>query len=1011
MSAPPDAQGSGARSWLPLVVAVVVAAICSVLLPVVPVLQTQTTVQWPAPGQAVESTMLTLVPYRPLELHASVPCAATTAPAKGLLLATSPAEGPGAGEVLVVRLDDGELTVRSERTSLWRGPAPPGCLLQIDVVGERSRVSMGDRLLAEVDVEPPTVSALATGLPRGTPALSARVQADSRFETSPTLLKRLLIGVAVLAGVACLVLLALQDRGRPRVPRTRTRWPWLQDLVLLAVLGFWLLAGPMLSDDGFNVAVADGFLDTGTVGNRYRWYNAPEAPFALVQQALVPLLELGRSPWLLRLPALLAGIGTWLLLSRSLLPRLAGGTHLRTAQWLGLVAFLAWWMPYDLGLRPEPFVALAATGVLVLVLRATESGRRLPLALAGVLAALALACAPSGLLAVAPFVVLARRVVPVLGQGVLPRLVGAAAVVTPGAVTAAVAVFADTGLAALVESTRIHQVIGPTYAWWEEGERYRILFEATDMGVFARRLPVLLAAGALVLLLATRRRGSGPRPDLLTVAAGCVALSFAVLVLTPSKWTHHFGGFAGYGALLLAGTSLQLRERLRREPLGVTVAACAGVVVLVAAAFAAPNLWVYHSSLGVPPLLPGALGSPVLWALLGAVLAVATCLLRSRSRPGWADVAATAPGATLALALATSVAVLLATFASSTVRLQDSWSMADQNLDHLTGTSCGMADHVEVLRPSPLDPVPGLPGEQQSRPGVFRRGGGFQPAPGSLPAAARRWGSLRAQAGPGREAGTGRLTSAWFAVPDLPRGAELGVAVGGGTAGGNSVVLEYAGRGAPQRVLQRQVVREESTGAVDWRYVTFGQSGPGSGAELVRVVVTDTTTGAGGWLAASQPLLMTPSLLRDVLLPGRTSIDYAIAFAYPCTDLVPVAHGVAGLPVFGITAEPERTSGQSRTLQHKADQGGTLAPAYDSAYLSVLPTRLVGLLPEDLLLERGWGTLVRYDYPHPGDRYALTTRREVRSAVDWGYRFPVPLEPEPLVPLDPFDPESGFDKG
>jgi hypothetical protein len=85
--------------------------------------------------------------------------------------------------------------------------------------------------------------------------------------------------------------------------------------------------------------------------------------------------------------------------------------------------------------------------------------------------------------------------------------------------------------------------------------------------------------------------------------------------------------------------------------------------------------------------------------------------------------------------------------------------------------------------------------------------------------------------------------------------------------------------------------------------------------------------------------------------------------------------------------------------------------ARQPASVTILPTRLIGRLPEDELLERDWGTLVRFDYPYPKGRYAVTVRQELRSSLEWGYRYPVPIEPDPLEPFDRFDPLDRFDKG
>ena len=73
----------------------------------------------------------------------------------------------------------------------------------------------------------------------------------------------------------------------------------------------------------------------------------------------------------------------------------------------------------------------------------------------------------------------------------------------------------------------------------------------------------------------------------------------------------------------------------------------------------------------------------------------------------------------------------------------------------------------------------------------------------------------------------------------------------------------------------------------------------------------------------------------------------------------------------------------------------------------MLPTRLTGLptlRPGPVL---GWGTLVRYRYPYPEGGYRLTVSEQPVSAVRWGYRYPVPVPPDPLEPRI----DRGFDKG
>ena len=80
---------------------------------------------------------------------------------------------------------------------------------------------------------------------------------------------------------------------------------------------------------------------------------------------------------------------------------------------------------------------------------------------------------------------------------------------------------------------------------------------------------------------------------------GITIISFIAMMFTPTKWTHHFGVFAGLagslGALAaVAVTSAAMRSRRNR-----TVFA-AVVLFLVALSFASVNGWWYVSNFGVP---------------------------------------------------------------------------------------------------------------------------------------------------------------------------------------------------------------------------------------------------------------------------------------------------------------------------------------------------------------------------------------------------------------------------
>ncbi|MDJ0114917.1 arabinosyltransferase domain-containing protein, partial [Rhodococcus erythropolis] len=64
------------------------------------------------------------------------------------------------------------------------------------------------------------------------------------------------------------------------------------------------------------------------------------------------------SMWM-RLPALIAGILCWMVISREVIPRLGVAVRRnKVAIWTGGLVFLAFWLPYNNGLRPEPIIAL-----------------------------------------------------------------------------------------------------------------------------------------------------------------------------------------------------------------------------------------------------------------------------------------------------------------------------------------------------------------------------------------------------------------------------------------------------------------------------------------------------------------------------------------------------------------------------------------------------------------------------------------------------------------------------
>src|SRR5690242_15102629 len=107
----------------------------------------------------------------------------------------------------------------------------------------------------------------------------------------------------------------------------------------------------------------------------------------------------GVAPVAQRVPALVFGLLTWLLLRRFSAAAMAEWA--RDRRWLGMVtrvvlaaAFLAWWVPLDMGVRPESIVAVFAAATMVLVLAAARRRRLLYVFAAFALAGLGFAAHP-----------------------------------------------------------------------------------------------------------------------------------------------------------------------------------------------------------------------------------------------------------------------------------------------------------------------------------------------------------------------------------------------------------------------------------------------------------------------------------------------------------------------------------------------------------------------------------------------------------------------------------------
>ncbi|WP_314037539.1 arabinosyltransferase domain-containing protein [Dietzia sp. CH92] len=754
---PAPAQGSGSiaadprvvRLRLIAIVSGLVGTLCFLSLPFLPVSQTTSTVQWPQNG-SVDSVTAPLMAHSPQRFTATAPCALVGELREdgGILLSTAPAGGEEAGDrALFVRASADTVDVVSRNrviTSAPRESVEAGDCTQLRVVAAPTFVEAEFEGIADtarrIDADDlrPMVVGVYTDLPSDTAVpegLDVTVQVDSRFTTDPTALKWAAIVLGLLATAVALWALHGLDQTDGRRARRFLPRGWFRirppDIAVIGTLGVWHFVGGNTSDDGYILSMARAADPAGYMANYYRWYGVPESPFGSPYYDLLTLFShvSTASPWM-RLPALVAAILCWLVISREVLPRL--GRAARTTPvvvWSAAAVFLAFWMAFNNGLRPEPIIALGALLTWVSVERAIATRRMLPFAIAVIIASFSLATGPTGLMAVAALLMGLRavvRTVVVRGRVIGSHLALVAPVLAAGTMVL-ICVFGVQTLAAVLEAIRVRGEIGPSLSWFEEFVRYYYLMIPTVDGSLARRLPVLLVLLCLAVVVGTLlRRGkvpgaaSGPVWRLVGVVVGTAFF----MMFSPTKWTHHFGVYAGIGGAIAALGALAISASAVRTARNRTL--FLGVIlVVVALAFAGPNGWWYVSSYGIPwwdkaPSIRGIDAATVL--LVVAVLTFAYAGWQHLRRDYTGDKAPrttegrrrmrTFAAAPIAVVAGLLVVFSIASFAKGIHKQYPAYTIAAGNLSAVAGNPCMLADRV-LVEPdanagmlTPLDATP-----------------------------------------------------------------------------------------------------------------------------------------------------------------------------------------------------------------------------------------------------------------------------------------------------------------
>lgn len=777
--------GGGIRLWRVIaVVAGIVGALLAIAVPLLPVHQQQSSFSWPQAGRVMSepasesstqgatrmlersggmSVTSPLVSYSPISLHAEIPSTAVTALRAhgGTLLATVPAtsgsawhyglnvlvapdtsasEGPAGTRTPTARAADDHLQVVLRDQTLVDTPLsqlPRDYRISISSDAASTTVTAGgDPIVLPGDHRPQLVG-LFTDLTGAAPAdMHADVVIDSRFTTSPTVLKLIAIIGALIATALALYALHRLDsadgRGNRRVLPRRWWRPRLVDGVIVGTMVVWYFIGSGTSDDGYIFGMARTAGHARYLANYFAYFGVPETPIGIPYDNLFELLSrLSNASIVIRLPELILGIACWFLISREVVPRLGVGARTeRSAIWAGGLMLLAFWLPYNNGLRPEPAIALAVLLTWVSMERALATRRLTPAALALIPAALAVVTNPSGLICFAALLAGARPLAQIIVQRA--RTSGWIALIATALASGLVVltiVFAGQPISEVRTMQAAHKVVGPDMPWYTDYLVYQDLFQPTPDGSLARRFAMLMMFLTLAIALLALLRKNGRIPGLAAGPTrrivGTTVAAVPLMAFSPTKFTHHLGVFAGLAGAVAVVAAVAVGPLAMRSARNRALAA-AGAVAVLALSFTSSNGWWYVASYRIswwdkPISVHGISAGTVLLvvALLLVVLA-GWFHIREPFRTTPPKVRRPIPMITVAAALV--VLFEVASFVKAAVEQYPAYSLTTSNVKALTGNTCGMANDVlvepdantGVLHPLSGSPANALGGDQNT---------------------------------------------------------------------------------------------------------------------------------------------------------------------------------------------------------------------------------------------------------------------------------------------------------
>lgn len=1066
-----DTGGNHRTARLIAIVAGLLGAVMALATPLLPVKQTTVQLNWPQDGM-LRSVDAPLIGYVATDLTITVPCRAAAGlagrptPGRTVLLSTVPKQAPKAIDrgLLIERVND-DLLVIVRNTPVVSAPLDevlsPQCQ-RLEFTATADRVTgefvglaqgpddedPGEPLRGErsgYDFRPQIVGVFTDLSGPAPPGLSFSATVDSRYSSSPTLLKLLVMIVGVVLTVVALGALHVLDttdgmRHRRFLP---ARWWSLRPLdgLVAAVLVWWHFVGANTADDGYILTMARVSENAGYMANYYRWFGTPEAPFGWYYDLLALWAHVSTASVWMRLPTLMMALACWWIISREVLPRLGHAVKTnRVAAWTAAGMFLAFWLPLNNGLRPEPIIALGILLTWCSVERGVATSRLLPVAVAIIIGALTLFSGPTGVAAVGALLVAVGPLKTIVARHVsrFGYLALLAPILAAGTVTA-ILIFRDQTLVGELEASSFKSAVGPSLAWFDEHIRYSRLFTTSPDGSVARRFAVLslllaLAASVAMTLRKGRIPGTAAGPSRRIV--GITIISFFAMMFTPTKWTHHFGVFAGLAGCLGALAAVAVLSAAMRSRRNRAVFAAA-VLFVAALSFATVNGWWYVSNFGVPwsnefPAYKFGFTTILLGCSVLALLAAALFHFSGRdsSPPGegrahW-RLAVQSP---LAIAAWLVVMFEVVSLTMAMVDQYPAWSVGRSNLEALTGKTCGLANDVlveqdpnaGVLQPIGV-PVSvslgagtsqgfsanGIPSDVSAdavtdQPGATNfadtdTGGesaGEAGTEGGTTARAGVNGSraqLPFELDPARtpvlgswRGGTQQpatLRSAWYRLPDRSTAGPLIVLAAAGRFDPDEVVVQWATDADAAADDPGGSIQFGDVGAAPaWRNLRAPLSAIPEEATQIRLVANDDDLSPQHWIAVTPPRIPDLRTLQDVVgSRDPVMLDWLVGLAFPCQRPFDHRNGVTEVPKWRIL--PDRFGAEANSPVMDYLGGGPLG----ITELLLRPTSLPTYLRDDWF--RDWGALQQLTPFYPN---AQPARLELGSATRSGLWSPAPL--------------------